>query len=114
MASAPRMFLYKDTTPKAAASLVGAALLLLWIAGTPKTFLSFVTSRFGRWSAALTVAFVLLTAVTAASSPFGSMAWNGSNWRRWGALEQIATLVCTLLVAALARSSPPCGWPCFE
>ena len=39
------------------------------------------------------------------ASPVVSLAWNGSNWRRWGAIEQIATVVCAFLVAALARSS---------
>jgi O-antigen ligase len=105
LAFAPRLFFYYDVTPKAAAVLAGAAILLLWAAWQPKTSLSFMTSRFGRWNAALTAAFVLLTVATALASPVVSLAWFGSNWRRWGALEQIAAVICAFLVTALARSS---------
>jgi O-antigen ligase len=106
LAFAPRLFFYYDVTPKAGLMLAGASILLLWAAWKPKTSLSFMTSRFGRWNAALTAAFVLLTILTAAASPVLSLSVNGSNWRRWGAVEQIATVVCAFLVAALARSSP--------
>lgn len=110
LAFAPRLFFYYDVTPKAAAVLASAAILLMWAAWNPKTSLSFMTSRFGRWNAALTAAMVLLTVATAMASPVVSLAgnslvWFGSNWRRWGATEQIATVVCAFLVAALARSS---------
>jgi O-antigen ligase len=105
LAFAPRLFFYYDVTPKAAAVLTGAAILLLWAAWKPKTSLSFMTSRFGRWNAALTAAFVLLTVAAAAASPVVSLAVTGSNWRRWGAIEQVATVLCAFLVAALARSS---------
>jgi len=106
LALAPRLSFYYDVTPKAALVLGAAALLLLWAAWKPKTSLAFMTSRFGRWNAALTAAFVLLTVLAAAVSPVVSLAVNGSNWRLWGAVEQIATVVCAFLVAALARSSP--------
>ena len=105
LALAPRLFFYYDVTPKAAAVLAAATILLLWIAWKPKPSVSYMTSRFGRWNAAVTVGFVLLTAAAAANSPSVSLAWNGSNWRRWGALEQIATVICALLVAAIARSA---------
>jgi O-antigen ligase len=103
LALAPRLFFYYDITPKAAVVLAGAAALLLWTAWKPKTSLSFMTSRLGRWNAAFTAAFVLLTMLSAAASPIVSLAWNGSNWRRWGAVEQIAAVLCAFLVAALAR-----------
>lgn len=111
LAFAPRLFFYYDVTPKAGAVLAGAAILLLWAAWKPKSSLSFMTSRFGRWNAAFTAVFVLLTVATAAASPIlslagNSLAWFGSNWRRWGAIEQVATVLCAFLVAALARSSP--------
>jgi O-antigen ligase len=111
LALAPGLFFYYDVTPKAAAVFTGAALLLLWAAWTPKTSLSFMTSRFGRWNAAVTAAFVLLTVLCAAASPVLSLtgnmlAWNGSNWRRWGAAEQVATVLCAFLAAALAQRSP--------
>lgn len=106
LALAPGLFFYYDVTPKAGALLTAAAILLLWTAWKPKTSLSFMTSRFGRRNAALTGAFILFTVVAAANSPSVSLAWNGSNWRRWGAVEQIATVVCALLVAALAQSAP--------
>jgi O-antigen ligase len=102
----PGLFFYYDVTPKAGLVLAGAAILLLWAAWKPQTSLSFMTSRFGRWNAALTAAFVLLIVLTAAASPLVSLAWNGSNWRRWGAIEQIATVICAFLAAALARRSP--------
>ena len=106
LALVPRLFFYYDVTPKAGLLLAGAAILLLWAAWKPKTSVSFMTSRFGRWNAASLAAFVLLTILTAAVSPALSLAMNGSNWRRWGAVEQIATVVCAFLVAALAQSSP--------
>ena len=106
LAFAPRFLFYYDVTPKAAAVLVGAAILLLSAAFKPQTSLSFMTSRFGRWNAGLTAAFVLLTVLATAASPVVSLALNGSNWRRYGAVEQIATVFCAFLVAALARSSP--------
>jgi O-antigen ligase len=106
LALAPGLFFYYDVTPKAGILLAAAAILLLWTAWKPKTSLSCLTSRFGRWNGALTAAFILLTVVAAANSPSISLAWNGSNWRRWGAVEQIATVVCALLVASIARSAP--------
>src|SRR5580704_9259279 len=106
LAFAPRLFFYYDVTPKAGAVLTTAAILLLWAAWKPKSSLSFLTSRFGRWNAAFTAVFVVLTVATAAASPVLSLAWNGSSWRRWGAVEQVATVVCAFLVASLARSSP--------
>jgi len=106
LALAPGLSFYYDITPKAAILLAAAAILLLWTAWKPKTSVVFWTSRFGRWNAVLTGAFILLTVAAAANSPSVSLAWSGSNWRRWGALEQIATVVCALLVAAIARSAP--------
>jgi hypothetical protein len=106
LALAPGLFFYYDVTPKAGILLAATAILLLWTAWKPKTSVVFWTSRFGRWNAILTVAFILLTVVAAANSPSVSLAWNGSNWRRWGAVEQIATVVCALLVASIARSTP--------
>jgi O-antigen ligase len=106
LAFAPRLFFYYDVTPKAGLVLAAAAILLLWAAWKPATSLSFMTSRFGRWNAAVLAVFILLTILTAAASPILSLAFNGSNWRRWGAVEQIAAAVCAFLVGALARSSP--------
>jgi len=106
LALAPGLFFYYDVTPKAGILLAATAILLLWTAWKPKTSVVFWTSRFGRWNAILTAAFILLTVVAAANSPSVSLAWNGSNWRRWGAVEQIATVVCALLVASIARSTP--------
>jgi O-antigen ligase len=105
LALAPRVFFYYDVTPKAAVLLFATLALLLWVAWKPATSLSFMTSRWGRWNAALAGVFILLTVIAAASSPYVSLAWNGSNWRRWGALGQIATVVCALLLAAIARSA---------
>src|SRR5438105_1097234 len=105
LAFAPGLFFYYDVTPKVAALLGAAALLLLWTAAKPVTSLSFMTSRFGRWNGALTAGFILLTIFAAAASPVVSLAWQGSNWRRWGAVEQIAAVICAFLLAALARSS---------
>jgi len=106
LALAPGLLFYYDVTPKAGILLSAAAILLLWTAWKPQTSVVFLTSRFGRWNAVLASAFILLTVVAAANSPSVSLAWNGSNWRRWGAVEQIATVVCALLVASIARSAP--------
>jgi O-antigen ligase len=108
LALAPGLFFYYDVTPKAGILLAAAAILLLWTAWKPQTSVVYWTSRFGRWNAVLAAAFILLTVAAAANSPSVSLAWNGSNWRRWGAVEQIATVVCALLVASIARSAPSC------
>src|SRR5436190_291423 len=106
LALAPGLFFYYDITTNAGILLAAAAILLLWAAWKSKTSIVFWTSRFGRWNAIVTAGFILLTVAAAANSPSVSLAWNGSNWRRWGAVEQIATVVCALLVASIARSTP--------
>lgn len=111
MAFVPRLFFYYDVTPKSVAVLMGAAAMLLWAAWKPQTSLAFMTSGFGRWNAGLVVVFVILTIVAAAASPLvslpgrASLVWFGSNWRRWGAVEQIAAVVCAFLLAAIASRS---------
>ena len=111
MAFAPRLFFYYDVTPKSVALLAGAALMLLWAAWKPQTSASFMTSRFGRWNAGMTTAFCILTIGAAILSPLvslpggKSLIWFGSSWRRWGAMEQIATLLCAFLIAAIAGQS---------
>ena len=111
MAFAPRWFFYYDVTPKSAALLAGAAAMLLWAAWKPQTSLAFRTSRFGRWNAGLVGAFCILTIIAAVASPLvslpggASLVWFGSNWRRWGAVEQIATVLCALFLASIASRS---------
>ena len=111
MAFAPRLLFYYDVTPKSVALLAGAALVLLWAAWKPQTSLSLMTSRFGRWNAGLVAAFCFLTIAAALLSPVVSLpggralVWFGSSWRRWGAVEQIATVLGAFLAAGIAGQS---------
>ena len=102
---APGLSFYFDVVPKAVVLLTGVSLLLLIGATTLIPVLRFTTSRLGL---ALTLAFHVLIVSTIASTWLASdraAAWNGSNWRKFGALEQIATLIAALLICAACAES---------
>lgn len=103
LAFAPGLSFYFDVTPRAVALLVAAAGACVWATFHAREVSSVWTSRSGRWNVWLTVAAVAGIAVSAFSSPMGSLAFEGSVWRRSGAEMQIAALLAALLVSIASR-----------
>ena len=102
---APGFSFYFDVVPKAAILLIGTALLLLANGCAPSAVRAFAASRYGRYytlAAAASVAAVLLATTL---SEHRGMAWNGSNWRRFGALEQCAAMAAALVISAFCAQS---------
>jgi hypothetical protein len=97
----PGFSFYFDVVPKIAILLCGVALLLLTCAYTPSAFEGFSRSRFGRPLTLGYLAPMVTTIAAAAMSADPLAAWNGSNWRRFGALEQIAVILAAWLLSAL-------------
>src|SRR5689334_15473378 len=92
LALVPGWFFYYDITPKACLLYVGAAVLGIigWLLAD--SFQTFRASRGGRWYILLLAAIALITVFAAASSPQPALAWMGSNWRRGGAITELAAL----------------------
>jgi hypothetical protein len=99
LAFLPGTSFYYDVIPKAVALLGGAGLLCVWAAwrhGIP----AFIwTSRVGRWNAILAGAAILVMLGATLSSPLHGLAWEGSEWRRLGALEWSAIIVAAVLAS---------------
>src|SRR5215831_21030290 len=84
----PRLLFYYDITPKVAVILVGAAALLVLASFNFDSLRRFAGTREGRWysvAAGASIVSVILTSITAQHP---GLAWNGSNWRRCGAVTQ--------------------------
>ncbi|MEO8099399.1 MAG: O-antigen ligase family protein [Acidobacteriota bacterium] len=101
----PGWSFYYDVTPKALVLLAGAAMLCVWACFDHATPVSIWTRPASRWNATLAGGFALTILISALSSPVAPLAWQGSNWRRWGAWMQIAAILVTLLASAAAARS---------
>lgn len=102
---APGFSFYFDVVPKTAILLCGVGFLLVACIFTPSAVQRFAVSRFGRQLCIGLFASVVTAVVAAIMSIEPSVSWNGSNWRRFGALEQIAVIVGALLISALCAQS---------
>jgi hypothetical protein len=104
-AIAPGFSFYFDVVPKTVILLGGAALLLLVTALKPAALIEFSSSRFGRLLCLGSIGSiaVVLAATVLCYEPLA--AWNGSNWRQFGRLEQIALIVGATLLSALCSQS---------
>jgi len=90
----PGYLFYFDVTPKLTVLLAGTALAVLLVKPA--------RSRFG----ALMVASAASLALSAAFSTNPALSWFGSNWRRFGAIEQAAVLLFAWLAATHVSSRP--------
>ena len=105
LAIAPGFSFYFDVIPKTAILLGGVALLLLTCAFRPSAFEGFADSRFGRPLSLGYLASIVTALAATAMSVDPLSAFNGSNWRRFGALEQMAVILAAFLLSALCAKS---------
>src|ERR1700736_6581194 len=91
----PGYFFYFDVTPKLVVLLAGAAAVLLW----PRP------ARAPRLFSALVIAGLAPLVLSAALSSRPALSLFGTNWRRFGAVEQAAVLLFTWTVAARPESA---------
>jgi O-antigen ligase len=90
---APGLLFYFDVTPKLAALLLGAAIAAPLAAARPPR----------RAVSVLVVLYAASLAISASVSAHPGLSWFGSNWRRYGAVTQIALLLFAWAVAAGAN-----------
>src|SRR6476469_5093158 len=85
----PGLLFYFDVTPKVVALLVGVALLICWPGLRPAKALTF-----------LIVAALLSLALSTVFSGNPALSLFGTNWRRYGAVVQAASLLFAWVVAS--------------
>ena len=102
MAFLPGWSFYYDVTPKVVALLFGCAAVCLWSTIRPMTI---ETSATACWNAWLAAGFAASIIVAAISSP-GEGVWIGSNWRRYGAVVQLAAVVMGVVVGQFSAQRP--------
>ena len=101
---APSWFFYYDITPKACLLYLGAALLAAFAWTSADLIRSAWSSRLARWYLCLTAASAALALLAAMTSPEPQLAWLGSNWRRGGAITEVAILIAAPLIALAGRT----------
>jgi hypothetical protein len=111
LALAPHLLFYYDITPKVALLLLGAAIVLASASQVLDLLVAYCGTRYGRWYAAAAGAAIVLASITTLRSDHPALAWNGSTWRRMGALTECAVILAALWVAAYAvRSQTRLVW----
>src|SRR5256885_15592975 len=105
LALAPGWFFYYDITPKACLLYVGAAVLGVGAWLLADSFQTFRASRVGRWYIVLLAAMALMSVFSATCSPQPALAWMGSNWRRGGAISELAILTAAFVISLVANRS---------
>src|SRR5689334_12287927 len=94
---APGFLFYFDVTPKLVVLLAGTALVLLFSSrGAP-------VARSFRW---LLCAAAVSLVLSSCLSTNPALSWFGTNWRRFGAVEQFAVFLFAWLVAVTAAGKP--------
>jgi O-antigen ligase len=108
---APHLLIYFDVVPKVALVLLGAALLLLFFEELQSGIAVLLSDRLGFWYAILVGAQICSVFISAAFSRDWTLAFLGTGWRRFGALEQAAILLfCFLSAAWLTVSRAKIVW----
>src|SRR5579863_6373923 len=111
LALAPHLFYYFDITPKVVLLLLGAAIVLALASRELDSLLAFCGTLYGRWYTGLAGAGIALAAIATIGSAHPALAWNGSNWRRMGALSDGAVILAALgLAAYTVRSTRRVVW----
>ena len=106
LALAPRLLFYYDITPKVALLLLGAAIALALASRELDSLWAFCGTRYGRWYAAAAGCALALAGIATVYSAHPALAWNGSTWRRMGALTECAVILAALWIAAYTVRSP--------
>src|SRR5215470_17789163 len=102
LALAPHLLFYYDITPKVALIFLGASAALVFAFFHLDSLRAFAGTVSGRWFTFASGASVLISILSAVFSVHPALSWNGSNWRRYGALTECATIVTGLVFAAYA------------
>ena len=102
LAILPGFSFFHDVIPKAVILLVAAAAALMIMARDPGAVAGLVSKSYGRWLLGLLSASAALTLISTSFSPHPELAWDGSDWRRFGAVAQIAILILAAAIAATA------------
>jgi hypothetical protein len=103
LALAPSLLFYYDVTPKILLLCAITALALVLAAFHLDSLRAFAGTAQGRGFVWAALALGAVTLASAAISDDSSLAWNGSNWRRLGAIAQCAILLGAILLAAGSR-----------
>jgi hypothetical protein len=114
LALAPHVLFYYDVTPKIVILLAGAAVALILVAFCLDSLRAFCGTREGKAFSTAALGLLVITAVSIALASHPALAWNGSNWRRFGGLTQAACLVTALIVAAWTRGEEDRIVPVFK
>jgi O-antigen ligase len=111
LALTPHLLFYYDITPKVVLLLLGAAIALALTSRKLDSLLAFCGTRPGRWYTAAACAAVVLAGVATLTSAHPDLAWNGSTWRRMGAMTEVAVILTALWIAAyVVRAQPRLVW----
>lgn len=106
LAIAPGLLFFDDVTPKAVILLLLCAAALILTAWTPSGFIHFLRSREGAVFIALALAAAFTTLLSTYFAANRELAWYGSAWRRFGALQQIAVLALAAALGSACAASP--------
>jgi len=94
---APGLQFYFDVTPKVVVLLAGAAAVLLWYARRPQPVT--LVSRGRRVFAIVLLCNAVSIIISAVFSQSPGLSWFGTNWRRFGAVEECAVLIFVWFIA---------------
>jgi len=97
---APRVLFYYDITPKVALLMVAAAAGMAFGLDSILRF-----CRSAKWFCIAVVGSMVIAGIATLLSAERDLAWFGSNWRRLGALTELAALIAAVCIAAWAVRS---------
>jgi O-antigen ligase len=106
LALTPHLLFYYDITPKIVFLLLGAAISLALTFKELDSLRTFCGTPNGRLYAAAAGAAIVLAVITTLFSGHSGLAWNGSTWRRMGALTECSILLAALWISAYTLRSP--------
>jgi hypothetical protein len=96
----PHLLFYYDITPKVALILLGATAGLALLFLQFDWFYSLAGTPLGRWYAIAAAVSLGITIFAASFSTNSSLAWYGSNWRRYGAITECAAILVAVAISA--------------